>query len=293
MSIITIRDFQDPALDLFVGESEPALLHLFEPDTGVFLAEGPRVAGRALDAGYEPVAMVMSARDAGQSSEAGAIIARCPDTPVYVSDEAQLAEKLGFPMSRGLLLALRRKILPSMEEACRGARRIAVLEDVENPTNVGAVIRSAAALGVDALLFTRECSDPLYRRAVRVSMGTVFSLPWTVIGAGGWHAYGGRHTDKAVRKEEKEWPRILHEMGFALTAMALRDTAVSISDPRLAGEEKMAILLGNENRGLKQQTIDACDYVARIPMQRGVDSLNVAAASAVAFWELTHSGREM
>lgn len=286
MSIIPIRDFSCPELDMFVGESEPGLLHLYEPDTGVFLAEGPRVAGRALDAGYEPVAMVMTCRDAEQSPEAGEIISRCPDVPVYVSDESSLKEKLGFPLSRGLLLAMRRRVLPSLEETCREARRIAVLEDVENPTNVGAVMRSAAALGVDALLLTRGCSDPLYRRAVRVSMGTVFRMPWTMIGAGGWHAYGGRRTDKTVRKEEQEWPEILHGFGFSLAAMALRDDSVPVDDRRLAGEKKLAIVLGNENNGLKRQTLDACDWIVRIPMQRGVDSLNVAAASAVAFWEL-------
>ena len=263
-SLIPITDFNDPRLDIFVRLPEVQLLRYREPELGLFLAESPKVIGRALDAGYEAVSFLIE-ETALHETELE-LIARCLDVPVYVAPAAMLSQMRGFQMTRGMLCAMNRRALPSVESVCEGAKRVAVLEDVVNPTNVGAIIRSAAALGMDAVLCTSGCSDPLYRRAVRVSMGTVFQIPWTIMDANGMQT--------------------LKKLGFCTVAMALRDDSVSLDDPELAKKERLAVVLGTEGDGLAQETIHACDVTVRIPMTHGVDSLNVAAASAVAFWQL-------
>lgn len=270
-NIIEITDFTAPELDVYARLTEGQLKNRAEPEKGLFIAESPNVIHRALDAGYEPVSMLMERRHVdGQAKE---IIARCPDIPVYTSDLDLLTKLTGFQLTRGVLCAMRRKPLRSAEEVCHGAKRIAVLENVVNPTNIGAIFRSAAALNIDAVLLTPACCDPLYRRAVRVSMGTVFQIPWAQIGScvDDWPDYG---------------LRVLRSMGFKTVAMALRDDSYRIDDPALAAEEKLAIILGTEGEGLVDSTIATCDYTVKIPMSHGVDSLNVAAASAVAFWQL-------
>lgn len=269
--IIDITDFNDPALDVYARLTEGQLKSRADLSKGLFIAESPNVIHRALDAGYEPVSLLMERKHIeGQARE---IVARCGDLPLYTAPLSVLTELTGFPLTRGVLCAMRRKPLHMAEEVCRDARRIAVLEDVMNPTNVGAIFRSAAALGMDAVLLTPACSDPLYRRAVRVSMGTVFQIPWAPIG-----------------DELSDWPgpgmERLRAMGFKTAAMALSDDSVAIDDPALMAEEKLAIVLGTEGEGLSACTIADCDYTVRIPMSHGVDSLNVAAASAVAFWQL-------
>ena len=268
--IIRITDFYAPELAVYAHLTERELIHPQKGD-GVFIAESPNVIHRALDAGFEPLSLLMEEKHAeGQARE---VIARCGDVPVYVSGLDVLTQLTGFALTRGVLCAMRRKLLPEAEEICRGARRIAVLENVMNPTNVGAIFRSAAALNMDAVLLTPGCCDPLYRRSVRVSMGTVFQIPW---------AYIGEHADS--------WPgegmARLRAMGFRTAAMALREDSVPVDDPRLAREERLALILGTEGDGLASSTIASCDYVVRIPMSHQVDSLNVAAASAVAFWQL-------
>ena len=263
-SLIQITDFNDPRIDIFVPLPEVQLLRYREPAPGIFLAESPKVIGRALDAGYEAVSFLIE-ETALHETELE-LIARCPDVPVYVAPAEVLRQMRGFQMTRGMLCAMNRRALPSVEAVCKGASRVAVLEDVVNPTNVGAIIRSAAALGMDAVLCTSGCSDPLYRRAVRVSMGTVFQIPWTVMDADGMQT--------------------LKKLGFCTVAMALRDDSVSLDAPELAKEERLAVVLGTEGDGLAPETIHACDVTVRIPMTHGVDSLNVAAASAVAFWQL-------
>lgn len=312
-----IMDFQDPALDVYARLHEAQLLHLYEPAPGICIVESPNVIERALNSGMEPVSFLMAAEqevlcrqngcaeaadaecgtketgnavdsseEAGPDEESGKlsdilltqrILKRCPNVPVYTAPAAVLQKLTGFSLTRGLLCAMRRKALPSVEAICSGAARIAVLEHVVNPTNVGAIFRSAAALHMDAIVLTPDCSDPLYRRAARVSMGTVFQIPWT---------YFPKKTD---------WPgegiALLRELGFKSVAMALRKNTMDIDDPRLREEEKLAIYLGAEGEGLLNETIDACDYTVKIPMSHGVDSLNVAAASAVAFWELGRRGR--
>lgn len=270
-NIIEITDFAQPELDVFARLTEAQLRNRLEPEKGVFIAESPKVIARALDAGYEPVSLLMERKHIdGQARD---IIARCGDTPVYTGDGDLLAGLTGYQLTRGVLCAMRRPRLPSVEELCAGARRVAVLEGIVDPTNVGAIFRSAAALNMDAVLVTPTCCDPLYRRAARVSMGTVFQIPWTRIGSapGDWSQPG---IDR------------LQALGFRTAAMALSDTAVSIADPRLCAEEKLAIVLGTEGDGLATHTIASCDYTVCIPMSHGVDSLNVAAASAVAFWQL-------
>ncbi len=270
-NIIEITDFAQPELDVFARLTEAQLRNRLEPEKGVFIAESPKVIARALDAGYEPVSLLMERKHIdGQARD---IIARCGDTPVYTGDGDLLAGLTGYQLTRGVLCAMRRPRLPSVEELCAGARRVAVLEGIVDPTNVGAIFRSAAALNMDAVLVTPTCCDPLYRRAARVSMGTVFQIPWTRIGSapGDWPQPG---IDR------------LQALGFRTAAMALSDTAVSIADPRLCAEEKLAIVLGTEGDGLATHTIASCDYTVCIPMSHGVDSLNVAAASAVAFWQL-------
>lgn len=270
-NIIEITDFHAPELDIYSRLSEVQLLHYFEPQNGLFIAESPKVISRALDAGYMPVSILVEQKHV--EGEAKDIIARCDNIPVYTADFEILKQLTGFPLTRGMLCAMLRSKLPSIEEVCANARRIAILENVMNPTNIGAIFRSAAALNMDAVLLTPACSDPLYRRATRVSMGTVFQIPWTYFD-----------------RKSGEWPRqgisLLKELGFKTAAMALSDNSVSIDCPELMAEEKLAIVLGTEGDGLALSTIADCDYTVKIPMSHGVDSLNVAAASAVAFWQL-------
>ena len=271
-NIIEIRDFAAGELDVYARLTEAQLLNRDRPEEGLFIAESPKVVMRALDAGYEPVSIL--AEDRHINGEAREVLARCPDIPVYTASFEVLTQLTGYKLTRGLLCAMRRRPLPRVEELCRRARRIAVLENVMNPTNVGAIIRSAAALNMDAVLLTPGCSNPLYRRAARVSMGTVFQIPWTFL----------------EEEEAGAWPRegmdYLKSLGFSTAAMALHDESVDIDDPVLRQEEKLAFILGTEGEGLQEETIAASDYTIKIPMSRGVDSLNVAAASAVAFWEL-------
>ena len=260
--VTEIKDFADPALDLYARLSENRLYRYREPEPGYFIAESAKVILRALDAGYKAVSVL--AEDRQLCREAAEICARCPDVPVYTAQEEVLRKLTGFPMTRGVLSIMQRTPLPDVQEVCGNARRIAVLEHVTNPTNVGAVFRSAAAMGMDAVLLLKGCADPLQRRAIRVSMGTVFQIPWTF-------------AESAGR---------IREMGFMMAALALREDAWSIRDERLKSSGRLALLLGNEGDGLLPETIACCDAVVRIPMAGGVDSLNVAAASAVAFWEL-------
>lgn len=270
--IIEITDFQAPELDVYARLSENQLLNRCEPEKGMFIAESPRVIERALDAGYRPVSCLVEKRHI--EGEAKEIIRRCGEignVPVYTAEFDVLTQLTGFKLTRGMLCAMYRTPLPKVQAVCSGASRIAILENVVNPTNVGAIFRSAAALGIDAVLLTYDSSDPLYRRAVRVSMGTVFQIPWTFFEKDAW-------PEKGIR--------LLRELGFRTAAMALREDSVSIDNQKLLAEEKLAIILGTEGDGLASSTIADCDYTVRIPMSRGVDSLNVAAASAVAFWEL-------
>ena len=268
-NIIEITDFHAPELDIYARLTENQLLNRHEPEKGLFIAESPKVIERALDAGCIPVSLLLERKHI--TGQAQHIVARCQDIPVYTADFDMLTQLTGFNLTRGALCAMRRPPLPTVEEVCSGARRIAILENVVNPTNVGAIFRSAAALNMDAVLLTPACSNPLYRRAIRVSMGTVFQIPWTFLGT-----------------NDTEWPKpamdILKRMGFRTAAMALSDHAVNIDDPQLMSEEKLAIILGTEGEGLAASTIADCDYTVCIPMSHGVDSLNVAAASAVAFW---------
>ncbi len=269
--IIEITEFSAPELDIYARLSEVQLLRYYEPKPGIFLAESPKVIHRALDAGYEPISLVMEKSHLG-GEQAQSILARCPDKPVYTAELGVLSQLIGFKLTSGMLCAMRRAPLPAAEEVCACAKRLVVLEDVVNPTNVGAIFRSAAALGMDAVLLTRGCSDPLYRRAIRVSMGTVFQIPWTFFG------------------KNTSWPEegmyFLKEFGFRTAAMALRGDTAFVDDVRLKRADRLAIVLGTEGEGLAAETIADCDDTIRIPMSHGVDSLNVAAASAVAFWEL-------
>ena len=270
-NIMEITDFSAPELDVYARLTEAQLLNRFEPAMGMFIAESPKVIHRALDAGCVPVSMLMERKDIDGSARE--ILERCPDIPVYTADEDLLCNLTGYHLTRGVLCAMRRPQLPAAEEILADKRRVVILENVQNPTNVGAIFRSAAALGMDAVLLTPGCSNPLYRRSARVSMGTVVQVPWTYIGT-----------------ETADWPgkgmEILKNLGYKTAAMALSDNSVSIDDPALMAEEKLAILMGSEGDGLTDATIAACDYTVKIPMYHGVDSLNVAAASAVAFWQL-------
>ena len=265
--IVEITDFSDPALDVYARLTEAQLLNRFEPAKGMFIAESPKVIHRALDGGCEPVSLLMERKDIDGSARE--VLARCPDIPVFTADEEVLCNLTGYHLTRGVLCAMRRPKLPTMEEICREASRVVVLENVQNPTNVGAIFRSAAALGMDAVLLTPGCSNPLYRRSARVSMGTVFQIPW---------AYTGDWPEAGMQQ--------LKALGFKTAALALSDNSVSIDDPNLMAEERIALLLGSEGDGLTDTTIASCDYTVKIPMYHGVDSLNVAAASAVAFWQL-------
>ena len=270
-NIIEITDFNAPDLDIYARLSENQLLNRHEPEKGLFIAESPKVVERALDAGYVPVSLLLEKKHIdGQAKD---VIARCGDVPVYTAEFDVLTKLTGFQLTRGMLCAMRRVPLKSVEEVCAGARRIAILENVVNPTNIGAIFRSAAALNIDAVLLTPACSNPLYRRSIRVSMGTVFQIPWTYLGS------------EASESPDVDIKR-LKALGFKTAAMALSDEAVNIDDPHLMAEEKLAIILGTEGDGLASHTIADCDYTVCIPMSHGVDSLNVAAASAVAFWQL-------
>lgn len=269
--IIEITNFEFPELDVYARLNESQLLHFNEPNSGIFIAESPKVIERALNAGYHPISFLIEKKEIGAQAEE--IFSRWESVPVYTAEFEVLKQLTGFGLTRGMLCAMERLSLKSVEEVCKNARRIAVLENVVNPTNVGAIFRSAAALNMDAVLLTPACSDPLYRRAARVSMGTVFQVPWTFFD-----------------KKKVSWPdegiQLLKEMGFQTAAMALTDDSVSIDDKNLMAEEKLAIVLGTEGEGLAKHTIATCDYTVKIPMMHGVDSLNVAAASAVAFWQL-------
>lgn len=273
-NIIEITNFSAPELDVYARLSEAQLAHFFEPDFGLFIAESPKVVERALNAGYEPVSMLVEKKHI--EGEAKDLIARVDNIPVYTAEFDVLTKLTGFQLTRGILCAMKRRTMPTVSELCKDARRIAILENVMNPTNIGAIFRSAAALNMDAVLLTPASSDPLYRRASRVSMGTVFQIPWTYLGEKG--------------DEGSAWPQpgiaLLKSLGFKTVAMALCEDSVSIDDPALLSEEKLAIILGTEGDGLASCTISDCDYTVKIPMAHDVDSLNVAAASAVAFWEL-------
>lgn len=270
-NIIEITDFQAPELDPYARLTQNQLRNRLEPEKGIFIAESPKVIDRALDAGYKPVSLLMERKQI--TGPAAGILSRCGDAPVYTADREMLAELTGFELTRGVLCAFRRPAPRPVEELCKNARRVAVLEGIVDSTNVGAIFRSAAALNMDAVLINPSCCDPLCRRAVRVSMGTVFQVPWGQLG-----------------ETPADWPEkgmdILHSLGFKTAAMALSDRSVSIDDERLAKEPKLAIVLGTEGDGLAAGTIASCDYTVRIPMSHGVDSLNVAAASAVVFWQL-------
>lgn len=272
-NIIPISDFSAPELDIYARLTENQLLNRHEPEKGLFIAESPKVVERALDAGCQPVSLLVE--DKHIETQAKEIICRCQDVPVYTAAFDVLTQLTGFALTRGMLCAMRRPQLPSVEEVCCGAKRIAVLENVVNPTNVGAIFRSAAALHMDAVLLTAGCSNPLYRRAIRVSMGTVFQIPWTFLDA-----------ETELSSSISSNIKYLQKLGFKTVAMALSENSVCIDYPPLMAEEKLAIVLGTEGDGLAQTTIADCDYTVRIPMSHGVDSLNVAAASAVAFWQL-------
>lgn len=269
-NIIEINDITAPELDVYARTSEVQLLRYYEPEPGLFIAESPKVIERALNAGYEPLSFLVEHKDL--EAEAKQILERYPEIPVYTAEYDVLVGMTGYALARGMLCAMKRRRLPSVEGICQNTSRIAILENVVNPTNIGAIFRSAAALHMDAVLLTSGCSDPLYRRAARVSMGTVFQIPWT-------------YFDK-----KSSWPeegmKSIQNLGFKTVAMALCDDSFSIDDPKLLAEEKLAIVLGTEGDGLASQTIADCDYTVKIPMSHGVDSLNVAAASAIAFWEL-------
>lgn len=269
--IIEITNFEFPGLDVYARLNESQLLHFNEPNPGIFIAESPKVIERALNAGYHPISFLIEKKEIGAQAEE--IFSRWESVPVYTAEFEVLKQLTGFGLTRGMLCAMERLSLKSVEEVCKNARRIAVLENVVNPTNVGAIFRSAAALNMDAVLLTPACSDPLYRRAARVSMGTVFQVPWTFF-------------DKKKVSWSDGGIQLLKEMGFQTAAMALTDDSVSIDDKNLMAEEKLAIVLGTEGEGLAKHTIATCDYTVKIPMMHGVDSLNVAAASAVAFWQL-------
>lgn len=279
MSNITlITDFNAPALDIYARLTENQLLNRHEPEKGLFIAESPKVIERALDAGCEPVSILVEKKHI--EGQAKAIIVRCNDIPVYTAEFNVLTKLTGFQLTRGMLCAMRRPKLPTIEDVCSTAHRIAVLENIMNPTNIGAIFRSAAALGIDAVLLTSACSNPLYRRAIRVSMGTVFQIPWTFIRS---------EITSKTSTSDISYIKKLQNLGFKTAAMALTDNSISIEDPVLLSENKLALILGTEGEGLSSDTISDCDYTVKIPMYHGVDSLNVAAASAVAFWQLrTH-----
>lgn len=271
-NMIEITDFDAPELDVYARLTEAQLLNKDHPEDGLFIAESPKVISRALDGGYEPVSVLVEKKQVLEDAETIAVLGKCGNVPVYTAEFEVLTKLTGFKLTRGMLCAMKRRRLPGLQEICNGCDRIAVLENVMNPTNVGAIFRSAAALHMDAVILTGGCSNPLYRRASRVSMGTVFQIPWTFV-------------DNSVVWPE-EGMKILRELGFKTAAMALKEDSASIDDPELMKEDKLAVILGTEGDGLAPETIADCDYTVMIPMSHGVDSLNVAAASAVAFWQL-------
>lgn len=271
-NMIEITDFDAPELDVYARLTEAQLLNKDHPEDGLFIAESPKVISRALDGGYEPVSVLVEKKQVLEDAETIAVLGKCGNVSVYTAEFEVLTKLTGFKLTRGMLCAMKRRSLPGLQEICNGCDRIAVLENVMNPTNVGAIFRSAAALHMDAVILTGGCSNPLYRRASRVSMGTVFQIPWTFV-------------DNSVIWPE-EGMKILRELGFKTAAMALKEDSVSIDDPELMKEDKLAVILGTEGDGLAPETIADCDYTVMIPMSHGVDSLNVAAASAVAFWQL-------
>lgn len=282
LNVIEIKDFNVPELDIYARCTEARLLNKDHPEEGMFIAESPKVIGRALDAGYEPLSVLVEKKQMEENEETSQIMNRFDDTKVsiFTADFEVLTKLTGFKLTRGMLCAMRRKPLRKFQDLCDGINRIAILENVQNPTNVGAIFRSAAALNMEAVLLSPGCSDPLYRRASRVSMGTVFQIPWTFI----------RDSNEMRCKREVIWPKQaiaeLKKLGYKTAALALTDDSVSIDDSELMKEEKLAVILGNEGEGLENETIVLCDYTVKIPMTHGVDSLNVAAASAVAFWQL-------
>lgn len=271
-NMIEITDFDAPELDVYARLTEAQLLNKDHPEDGLFIAESPKVISRALDGGYEPVSVLVEKKQVLEDAETIAVLGKCGNVPVYTAEFEVLTKLTEFKLTRGMLCAMKRRRLPGLQEICNGCDRIAVLENVMNPTNVGAIFRSAAALHMDAVILTGGCSNPLYRRASRVSMGTVFQIPWTFV-------------DNSVIWPE-EGMKILRELGFKTAAMALKEDSASIDDPELMKEDKLAVILGTEGDGLAPETIADCDYKVMIPMSHGVDSLNVAAASAVAFWQL-------
>lgn len=272
-NIIDIDSVDDPRVDLFVRLTEPQLRNKLEPSKGIFIAESPKVITRALNAGIKPISFLMEAPHA--KGDAAPLLERCPDIPCYVGRRGILTDLTGFKLTRGVLCAMHRPQLLSVEDVLQGAKRIAVLEDINNPTNIGSIFRAAAALGIDAVLVSPTCCDPLFRRAARVSMGAVFQIPWT-----------------RICNSNSDWPvpsfSILKQFGFKTAAFALEEDSISISSPVLKSQDKLALCFGAEGYGLKTETIKMCDYVVKIPMSHGVDSLNVASCSAIAFWELTH-----
>ena len=274
LNIIEINNFNAPELDVYARYTEAQLLNKDRPEDGLFIAESPKVIGRALDAGYIPISVLVEKKQMEENEETRQILERFEgiDVPIFTAEFEVLTKLTGFKLTRGMLCAMKRKPLLNYQDMCAGKDRIVILENVMNPTNVGAIFRSAAALNMDAVFLTPGCSDPLYRRAARVSMGTVFQIPWT---------YFDKKTKWPVQGMES-----LSEMGYKTVAMALRNDSVEIRDPKLKAEEKLAIILGTEGEGLDAETMELCDYTVKIPMSHGVDSLNVAAASAVAFWEL-------
>ena len=282
LNIIEIKDFNALELDVYARLTEAQLLNKDHPEDGMFIVESPKVIGRALDAGYTPVSVLVEQRHLEENDETRQVLRRYENTdiPIYTADFDVLAKLTGFKLTRGMLCVMRRRPLKNYLELCAGKSRIAILENVMNPTNVGAIFRSAAALHMEAVLLTPGCSDPLYRRASRVSMGTVFQVPWTFI-----------QDENEIRcQREIFWPKQaitkLKQMGYKTAALALTDDSVSIDDPNLMQEERLAVILGTEGDGLMKETMELCDYTVKIPMAQGVDSLNVAAASAVAFWQL-------
>ena len=275
-TIIEITDFNAPELDIYARLKESQLQHYFEPAPGLFIAESPNVIERALNSGCKPYSILVE--ELQINKEAKEILTRCGDIPVYTAPFDVLTRLTGFQLTRGLLCAMHRPTLPSVEEICKNARRIAVLENVMNPTNIGAIFRSAAALNMDAVLLTPGCSDPLYRRASRVSMGTVFQIPWTY--------FDKKEFSTQIENPSKSYITKLRELGFTTAAMALKEDSTSVDNPVFATKDKLAVILGTEGEGLCEETITSCYYTVMIPMAHGVDSLNVAAASAVAFWTL-------
>lgn len=269
-NIIEIKDFLAPELDVYARLTEAQLLNKEFPEKGMFIAESPKVIERALDAGYEPISCLME--KCHIEGEGKAILKRIKEIPVFCAEFDVLTQLTGFKLTRGMLCAMKRKPLPTVKEICENKSRIVILDKVMNPTNVGAIIRSAAALGMDAVILTPGCSDPLYRRAARVSMGTVFQIEWTFL------------SEDSLEE--------IKELGFKTVAMALKDNTLSIADPKLAAEEKLAVIMGTEGDGLSDETIADCDFTVKIPMYHGVDSLNVAAASAVAFYQLGNKQNE-